>query len=116
VSVQGSTAIVRARVRAHLEALQNRFGSDYGALRQTITKTDKRDYGWRIMLPLAAWSHIVEKLAAEQTWSNFKNEAEQFGREQQSAKWEKYVHALHEIWLIMARLQWGNMEQWTKLY
>ena len=43
---------------------------------------------------------MVGKLAQEQSWSNFKNEAARYQR------WDRrYVRALHEVWEVMHRLQ-----------
>jgi hypothetical protein len=96
---------VRARMREHLEALQNRFSGS--ALRVPIQHTDLRDYAWRISVPLTSWAKVVNTLVLEQTWSNFKSEAQRYGQEQHMPG--NYTDLLHEIWALVAnKLQWSK--------
>jgi len=44
---------------------------------------------------------VLNALAEEQTWSNFKNETAACGEETGRA----YIGALHELWLVMCKLQ-----------
>jgi len=107
ISVQGNTAIVRARMREHLVALQDRFPLCASIHRGAIQSTEDRDYAWRISVPLKVWAKAVEQLVLEQTWSNFKNEAARFGKEKDLPG--RYNLLLHEVWMLVARkLQWSK--------
>jgi hypothetical protein len=90
--------MIRARRRAHLEQLQARFPEIAGA---EIIVTRDRDYRYRIVVAKTVWAGTVSELALEQTWSNFKNEAERF----QGKAGSDYVRALHEVWDVMYELQ-----------
>jgi hypothetical protein len=54
-----------------------------------------------MIVPKVDWVDIVSQLAAEQEWSNFKNEAARH----QGTSGRDYVRALHEVWSAMSRLQ-----------
>jgi len=88
--------MIRARDKAHLIALRDRFP----ALRGRILTRPLQDYRYRLIADKRQWALCVAALAREQTWSNFKNEAKRF-RPQDAA----YLDALHEIWRVMYRLQ-----------
>lgn len=101
-SLDEDTVMVRARARKHLENLQERF-PETGLGKGEILTGAGTDYRYRIIVPKAEWASILSQLALEQTWPNFKNEASRFsGLKKVSGM---YVHALHEIWAIMADLQ-----------
>jgi hypothetical protein len=68
-----------------------------------ILSWDGRDYKYRIILSKVAWVGALTEMAAEQTWSNFKNEASRFSRAKKMA--HAYVDSLHQIWEVMYRLQ-----------
>jgi hypothetical protein len=90
-------AWVRARLEKHLEALHRRFVR----LRQCgIVKTTEHDYHWRMLVPHKLWLSIMSELTREQTWGNFKREVAWFGGR------EDCHGALHEVWNLMAKLQW----------
>ena len=97
-SIDPAMVMIRARRRAHLKNLQQRFQALAGA--KIVTLPD-RDYRYRLIVPKAVWVGIVTELAPEQEWSNFKNEAARF----QGAAGSDYVHALHEVWRVMYSLQ-----------
>jgi hypothetical protein len=88
---------IRARTRAHLVALAKRFN-----LREPIAETERNDYRFRIMLKRERWLGVAAELMAEQTWSNFKTEAERMNGK------GPYVTALHDVWHTMGRLQPGG--------
>jgi hypothetical protein len=90
--------MVRARCVAHLEQLKVRFPDLAG---EEIVTLPGHDYGWRIFVSKDRWCRIVAELAHEQEWSNFKSEAARF----QGQKGSAYVHALHDIWGVMMKLQ-----------
>jgi len=101
-ALDADTLMIRARSKAHLQRLQLRFP----AIGDTeIITTPNTDYRYRIVVPKSAWANTIAELATEQTWSNFKNEVARFGGR------NEYEQALHEIWLIMHRLQRGETEE-----
>ena len=91
-----SSVAIRARCYDHLKNLCIRF-----SLRQKIHRTPEADYRYRITMSKAKWARLTAKLAAEQTWSNFKAEAQLWERE---VGWE-YVASLHAVWYEMYHLQ-----------
>ena len=100
---------VRARVRSHLVNLCTRFDgrikSEHGlAGRFDVTRiitSSNNDYRYRLVISQELWALCIKELAAEQTWSNFKNEARSCSHKTGDA----YVVALHDIWARMLRLQ-----------
>jgi hypothetical protein len=61
------------------------------------------DYRYRLIMPKSTWVNILSALAKEQTWSNFKDEAQKFERKNKQSR--DYVDALHDIWSVMHWLQ-----------
>lgn len=94
--IDPDTVMVRARSRAHLEALRKRF-APLAAVE--IAETTSTDYRFRLLTPKAAWSDVVRELAAEIDYGNFK------GRVETSANDPAYAAALHGVWAVMERLQ-----------
>lgn len=90
---------LRARNRAHLEALKKRLDRLHGRKKWKIEETPNNDYGWRIRLSRTEWTAIAYTLAEEIVWPNFKDEC----------KKEKvdlgYEDALHAVWHQMMRYQ-----------
>ena len=104
--IDPETVMVRARVRQHLKNLQNRFRKSKtlrSIARTPIEETRLTDYRYRLILPKAVWAQALGELAMEQTWSNFKNEAQKFERKNKQPA--DYVDALHDIWSVMHWLQ-----------
>jgi hypothetical protein len=102
-SIDPQCIMVRARQVAHLKNLQKRFP----ALTPTEVFTwPDRDYRYRLIIPKTVWVEIVTELAREQEWSNFKNEV----ANNQGTVGSDYVHALHQIWGVMFRLQSKTVE------
>jgi len=95
ISVLNGSTHIRARDRQHLIALLKRFPH----LEQAIVFMPECDYHFRITMLQDVWVTIAAELASEQNWTNFKNEVDRVGSDQD------YVHALHEIWGVMHRLQ-----------
>lgn len=91
--------MVRARVRRHLEALQDRFADLLGD--SEIKESAETDYAFRIFLPKAAWSQVVAELTNELDYDNFKSEVAR----QQGNDGAAYEHSLHDVWSVMHRLQ-----------
>jgi hypothetical protein len=96
--IDPTLVMIRARRRAHLKNLQQRFQALAGV---KIVTLQARDYRYRLIVPKELWAGIVTELAQEQEWSNFKNEAARY----QGAAGSDYVHALHEVWEVMLNLQ-----------
>jgi hypothetical protein len=92
------TVMVRARQRRHLKNLVRRFPTlDVYAL----THSSETDYRHRMVLPKSVWMKVVVGMAQEQTWSNFKGEAEAF----LGPAFDDYLRALHRVWSVMGDLQ-----------
>ena len=101
-TIDPDNVMVRARLHEHLVSLKDRFPeSEIG--KAEILSWDGRDYKYRIILSKVAWVGALTEMAAEQTWSNFKNEASRFSRAKKMA--HGYVDSLHQIWEVMYRLQ-----------
>jgi len=101
-TIDPDNLMVRARLHEHLVSLRDRFpDSEIG--KAEILSWDGRDYKYRIIVSKVAWVYALTEMAAEQTWSNFKNEASKFSRAKKMA--HAYVDSLHQIWEVMYRLQ-----------
>ena len=101
-TIDPDNLMVRARLHEHLVSLRDRFpDSEIG--KAEILSWDGRDYKYRIIVSKVAWVGALTEMAAEQTWSNFKNEASKFSRAKKMA--HAYVDSLHQIWEVMYRLQ-----------
>jgi hypothetical protein len=97
-SLDTETLTVRGRCRSHLECLQKRFTPLAGL---EIVLLHNRDYRYRLFVAKEVWTSIAAQLAEEQTWSNFKNEADRF----QGSAGADYMHMLHKVWSLMYGLQ-----------
>lgn len=90
--------MVRARDRAHLEALQERFPDRLGGCE--IREFPNADYRWRIFADKADWANALAELAAETDYGNFKGEVSR-----RQGPGSDYERALHEVWAVMHDLQ-----------
>jgi hypothetical protein len=106
-AIDNETIMLRARSRKHLENLKERF-PDTALGSAEILDSVGTDYRYRVLLPKARWASILSELAMEQTWSNFKSEAERFTRFRKEPS--DYVQALHRVWAIMDELQENQPE------
>jgi len=97
--VDADRIMVRARVRAHLQALKERFPGLLGLCE--IQGFGGTDYAFRIFISKSVWSQVVSGLAEEIDYDNFKQEV---GRHQGKAE-AAYEHSLHDVWSVMYRLQ-----------
>lgn len=91
--------MVRARTREHLESLVKRFPGRLGACR--ILETTSTDYRFRLFVDKQIWSHVVQEIATELDYDNFKDEVARF----LGKAGKNYEHALHDVWSVMLRLQ-----------
>ena len=97
--VDTNRIMVRARVRAHLEALQKRCPDLLGQC--TIRETAGNDYRFRIFIEKRVWSLVLSQLADETDYDNFKSEVARH----QGRAGAAYESALHEVWSVMRTLQ-----------
>ena len=91
--------MVRSRVRAHLEALKNRFPGLLGQCE--VLESSESDYAFRLFVVKSSWSQVMSGLAEETDYDNFKSEV---ARHQGKAG-SRYEHALHDVWSVMHALQ-----------
>ena len=97
--VDPTRIMVRARVQAHLEALKKRFPDLLGEC--AIQQFPGADYAFRIFVAKPIWSQVLEALADETDYDNFKSEV---ARHQGHAG-VAYERSLHDVWSVMYRLQ-----------
>jgi len=91
--------MVRARLRAHLEALRERFANLLADCE--ICEFVGTDYAYRLFVDKPAWAEVVVGLNNEIDYGNFKSEvARHQGREGRA-----YEEALHSVWSVMNRIQ-----------
>jgi hypothetical protein len=88
--------MIRTREWAHLRNLQKRFAT---LCPYVIKESQGTDYQFRLVVPRDLWVEVVAELAREQTWSNFKDEAQKFEKENKQSY--AYVDALHDVWMRM---------------
>lgn len=91
--------MVRARVRAHLEALKKRFPDLLGQCE--IQEFAGTDYAFRIFVAKCLWSQALAGLAEETDYDNFKSEVAR----QQGKAGAAYERSLHDVWSAMYKLQ-----------
>ncbi|MCK5941448.1 MAG: hypothetical protein KAI24_05715 [Planctomycetes bacterium] len=93
------TLMIRARRRAHLDALKARFSplSDI----EVIESSPRHDYRWRMIAPKTVVAQVVSDLVLDISWRNFKGACSN----REAALGPGYTAALHTIWSTLARLQ-----------
>lgn len=74
--VDSTRIMVRARVRDHLERLVKRFPNHLGDCE--IRETTSTDYRFRLFGESQVWSKVVEEIATELDYDNFKSEVARF--------------------------------------
>lgn len=97
--------MVRARVQKHLDALKIRFPDLLAE--SEIKEFVGTDYAFRLFVEKPVWTQIMEELANEIDYDNFKSEV---GRHQ-GLVGKDYEHSLHEVWSVMNRLQDRRKDQ-----
>jgi len=97
--IDSDRVMVRARLRQHLEALQQRFAELLAD--SEVREFPGSDYAYRIFVPKPIWSQVLLALSEELDYDNFKDEATRF----QGKSGASYERALHETWEVMYRLQ-----------
>jgi hypothetical protein len=93
--------MVRARARAHLEALQARFPPLLGGCE--VPESPDADYRFRIIVEKRVWGEVLAALGEELDYGAFKSE---IARHQGRAG-AAYDRALHEAWDVMYRCRRG---------
>lgn len=91
--------MVRARIRSHLEALTKRFPELL--VQCEIHESPSTDYAYRLFVSKKAWAQVVDGLAEETDYDNFKSEVARHQGRAGSA----YERSLHEVWSVMNKLQ-----------
>ena len=90
--------MVRARVKKHLELLQQ----DHPSLRRfpIIRSEPGRDYAFRMIVPRTTFARVMAAMVQKLTYSNFKSAAAA------SPDLDRdYVDALHSVWAVFRKLQ-----------
>ena len=95
--VDPNRIMVRARVRKHLEALQERFSDLLG--KSEVQENKGTDYAFRFFVDKPVWSQVLVGLSEELDYDNFKSEVT---RQKGS---DGYLDSLQEVWSVMHRLQ-----------
>jgi len=91
--------MVRARVRQHLEKLQEEFDDLLGE--SEIHDSPHADYAFRLFAPKSVWLEVLARLGDGIDYDNFKSEvARNLG-----AAGAAYEHSLHRVWSVMHKLQ-----------
>ena len=91
--------MVRARDRRHLEHLIERFSTQLHEA--DIIESGGTDYRFRLFVSKRIWVEVVSELADETDYDNFKSAVSRH----LGADGADYVHALHDVWSVMHRLQ-----------
>jgi hypothetical protein len=89
--------MVRSRLRAHLDALKERFPDLLGD--REVRESNGTDYRWRIFVDQARWAEVTAALAADIDYGNFKDEVHRVHGH------DNYERALHHVWSVMYELQ-----------
>jgi hypothetical protein len=98
-AVDPQRIMVRARLKAHLQSLRERFPDLLDACE--IREFPGSDYAYRLFVEKSAWMQAVVELTSEMDYDNFKSEVARF----QGRAGREYEKALHEVWEVMHRLQ-----------
>ncbi|HEY7156158.1 MAG TPA: hypothetical protein VH575_19490 [Gemmataceae bacterium] len=96
-SVDPTRIMVRARVRKHLEELQQRFPELIGDCK--VGEFIGSDYTYRIFVGKPIWTKVLVGLNEEIDYDNFKAEVESLRGK------DPYERSLHNVWSVMYRLQ-----------
>jgi hypothetical protein len=99
--VDSDAIMVRARVRAHLKNLLNRFFRTLDMSECDIQQFAGSDYPFRLFLDKSTWAHVVEMLVAEMDYDNFKADV----AENVHLVGHNYENSLHNVWSEMRKLQ-----------
>ncbi len=98
-AVDPDRVMVRARVRVHLENLRRRFPELLG--RCEVQESPRTDYRYRLFADKRAWARVVEGLAEEMDYDNFKAAVARH----EGGALTPYGRSLHEVWGVMRSCQ-----------
>jgi hypothetical protein len=98
-AVDPDRIMVRARLRSHLQNLQERFDDLLGDCK--IQKSAGADYAFRMFVPKSAWIRVLAELAEETDYDNFKAEVVRHQGQAGAA----YQQSLAAVWSVMRKLQ-----------
>ena len=98
--IEKNKVMIRARLRSHLEALQDRY--PLLAKSRILQSPAPADYHWRLIADRVVWGNVVRDLVVSSEITNFKSAA---ALEAKTPADHRYVHALHQVWAIMDGLQ-----------
>ena len=98
--VDESTRAVRARSLQHLQSLLSRFAGELGS--PEIKTYVGTDYQYRVFVTKANWRRVLDAVAAELDYDNFKGEVEK------SEGSSKYVDLLHKVWGAVDDAYWSE--------
>ena len=91
--------MIRARIRTHLEGLQDRFAELLNGC--DILETSTTDYRYRMFIAKGVWSEVLVALSEEMDYDNFKSKV----AAHQGTAGANYENSLHDVWAVMHRLQ-----------
>lgn len=95
---------IRARARAHLVALKQRFNGHMPGLKAAhITFSKTNDYPYRVVVPQREAAKLLSELVKEQEWDNFKSEVGRYRRDELDGS--DYIAALHDVWARMRQFE-----------
>jgi len=93
--------MIRARLRSHLIALQNRFPDEAGTV--PILESAHADYRFRIIVPKVAWARMLSALVMEDLdYANYKSAAAAANPGPEGAR---FLDALHRTWSVMRSIE-----------
>lgn len=90
--------MVRARVRAHLVNLIEKFSE---LASSKIIVNTRRDYWYRIIVSQEMWAKVVAQMVLAIDYTNFKDAVVKYDEHVDSG----YEDALHGVWFDMLKLQ-----------
>jgi hypothetical protein len=98
-AVDAERVIVRSRLLVHLKALRNRFHELLSF--HEIEASNETNYAYRMFIPKEIWGEILQALAEEMAYDNFRFEVAKFQRQAGS----DYLQTLEKIWMATQQLQ-----------
>ena len=94
-----TTAMIRARCRAHLELLQS--AHPVLASRDILQGPPHLDYRWRLICPKAEWAEVLRNMALQIEYRNVKAAA----HAAEESVGSRFVQALHRVHADLKRIQ-----------
>jgi hypothetical protein len=111
--------MVRARVKAHLQALKQRFPEQLNLCE--IQSSQGTDYAHRMFVPKIVWADLFGQLATETSYDNFKSAVQKFQKTNKPINEkltnpgnlpdQEYLEALVRVWTVMHEMQVNSMDE-----